>query len=84
MNYILLCNIKRFEVLFKTVQNSYTFCTSYSCSRDAANSQKPLTRDIKPSNILCNRLGQIKLTDFGLAKTLIDSKAYTRGIGSLR
>jgi hypothetical protein len=33
--------------------------------------------DIKPSHILCNSQGQIKICDFGVAGELINSMAYT-------
>lgn len=37
---------------------------------DHLHNRKLLHRDIKPENILHNRLGQVKLTDFGIAKDL--------------
>ena len=36
-----------------------------------------LTIDIKPSNILCNSQGQIKICDFGVSGELINSIADT-------
>ena len=38
-------------------------------------------RDVKPSNILINNLGQIKICDFGISKQLVESCAGTRGAG---
>lgn len=39
-------------------------------------------RDVKPSNILANRNGQIKVCDFGVSGQLVDSLAKTREAGS--
>lgn len=38
-------------------------------------------RDVKPSNILIDERGVIKLCDFGISGTLKDSKAKTRSAG---
>ncbi|KAH8293346.1 hypothetical protein KR018_007673 [Drosophila ironensis] len=38
-------------------------------------------RDVKPSNILIDERGKIKLCDFGISGRLVDSKANTRSAG---
>ena len=42
---------------------------------------KVIHRDVKPSNILVNSSGSIKLCDFGISGRLVDSKAKTRQAG---
>ncbi len=39
-------------------------------------------RDVKPSNVLVNRDGNVKVCDFGISGELIDSMVYTQQIGS--
>lgn len=38
-------------------------------------------RDVKPSNVLINRIGQVKMCDFGISGYLVDSVAKTMDAG---
>lgn len=42
---------------------------------------KVIHRDVKPSNILINEKGQVKICDFGISGYLVDSVAKTMDAG---
>jgi serine/threonine protein kinase len=42
---------------------------------------KVIHRDVKPSNILINRNGNVKMCDFGISGYLVDSVAKTIDAG---
>ena len=42
---------------------------------------KVIHRDVKPSNILINRSGEVKICDFGISGRLVDSVAKTMDAG---
>ena len=44
---------------------------------------KVIHRDVKPSNILADKKGSVKLCDFGISAYLIDSIAKTRDAGAI-
>lgn len=44
-------------------------------------SLKVIHRDVKPSNILINRRGEVKMCDFGISGYLVDSVAKTIDAG---
>ncbi len=43
---------------------------------------KVMHRDVKPSNLLINKSGEVKVCDYGISGQLIDSVAKTRQTGS--
>ena len=38
-------------------------------------------RDVKPSNVLINKMGDVKMCDFGISAQLVDSVAKTMEAG---
>lgn len=49
---------------------------------EALHNNKVIYRDLKPENIIIDRVGYVKLTDFGLSKILSSEEAATSIFGT--
>jgi serine/threonine protein kinase len=65
------------EIVLGNIAYQILFALSY------LKTKKRVHRDIKPPNILVNNLGQIKLSDFGIATELSNSVGSYTSISSL-
>ena len=65
----MLCQLNVWIGLFK-LGNFYT--SEIVCALDYLHAQNVVYRDLKPENLLLDRDGHLKITDFGFAKKLTD------------
>ena len=56
-----------------TEDHVITILYNILCALNFLHKQNVMHRDIKPSNILINRHCQVKLCDFGLSRTLVET-----------
>jgi len=64
------------KVLFPHLKHHHIL-TQIASALDYAHQRKVIHRDVKPANILMTSAGQAKLTDFGIARALQDSRLTT-------
>ena len=52
------------------------YASEIVCALDYLHSRSIVYRDLKPENLLLDRDGHLKITDFGFAKKLLDRYAF--------
>ncbi|MCR5543770.1 MAG: Stk1 family PASTA domain-containing Ser/Thr kinase [Eubacterium sp.] len=65
------------------MQQALDFSIQIASGLEAAHEHHVIHRDIKPQNIIVSKSGNIKVTDFGIAKAATSTTMSTTGIGSV-
>lgn len=71
-----------FDLLLSQVLNPFQIAFAVVSALQYLHQElKVIHRDVKPSNILINRKGEVKMCDFGISGYLVDSVAKTIDAG---
>lgn len=66
-----------------TMENAIDFSIQIASGLEAAHENHIIHRDIKPQNIIVSRTGNIKVTDFGIAKAASNNTLTSGAMGSV-
>ena len=66
-----------------SMSQAIDFSIQIASGLEAAHERHVIHRDIKPQNIIVSKSGNIKVTDFGIAKAATSTTMSTTGIGSV-
>ena len=66
-----------------TMDQSLDFAIQIASGLEAAHEHHVIHRDIKPQNIIVSKSGNLKVTDFGIAKAATSNTMSTAGMGSV-
>lgn len=73
--------IRRAGKRYISLSNVHAMMTQLASALDFAHEQGVMHRDVKPANALYNTLGELVLTDFGLARNTADTSHTATGAG---
>lgn len=76
--FSLLRNMGRF-----TTNTANFYACEIVCALDYLHSKTIVYRDLKPENLLLDKEGHLKITDFGFAKKLMDRYVLKRNLHGL-